>query len=229
MYHRLKSILLFLLLLGPFIASATEPQINLVGVGGIFPPHAYIDKVTHKCTGNAVRKMLGWLEHAGYKVKPMCIPSARSYKMLEQGHADFTINIKSTLAIKDFVSFVGPKVTTFKLNVYRAKSKDNHFSIAAVRGYNYAGLRQKYENEGFRFVDLPESSSAIRLFVAGKVNYLLAYQGPFEYFLDQNDITIDFEYDTNTIFSADAYLAVSKKSQFHDNLVEYFSDFDGDE
>lgn len=211
-------ILLFALLMLTTFAGAADMEIRF-GVHH-FPPYIVLDS-TGNCDGQAVELTRTILQKDGVKVTLVCATAARLYKMLQSGEVDLTINIKHTKALPDDVSFVEPpyaQLTLVLLTHGAAVAREAHPTIAAIRGFDYHGQRALLSEQGYRFIDLPDSISAVELFVKGRSSALLTYDGPFNYYLQQQGLPFARHYQRQVLETIDTHYVISGQSQHQDYI-----------
>lgn len=226
-----KSITFFVLtiLFSKFLAAEEALNINF-GVA-IFKPYSSIDENTGECVGLgfAVTKKL--LKPKSIGINNSCAAPARIYRSLSSGIVDLSLNIKSTLAVQDKVTFTNIPFDALMLNFYT--NTDNarvDKKIAAIRGYDYNGFRATLTQQGFEFVDVSDSEDAIRIFANNRTKYLLSYQGPFEdYTMNQQSekelLTLTGAH-IELLIAVPTYYAISKASAHHDALVNAFNEIE---
>ena len=226
-----KSITFFILtiLFSKFLAAEEALTINF-GVA-IFKPYSSIDKNTRECTGIgfAVTKKL--LQPKAIQINNSCAAPARIYRSLSSGLVDLSLNIKSTLAVQDKVTFTTIPFDALMLNFYT--NPDNaqvDKRIAAIRGYDYNGFRETLTQQGFELVDVSNSEDAIRIFANKRTKYLLSYKGPFEDYTknqkSQKELLTLNRAHTELLVAIPTYYAISKASAHHDVLVKAFSEIE---
>ena len=191
----------------------------------IFPPQAYINPISQECEGKAVSTTKAIFRQANIDVDIVCTGAARIYKLIEHAQIDFTINIKSTLALQSFAEFVEPQFGVLELNFYKNVNSYDDKSIAAIRGFDYNGYRKKYEQQEYVFVDVPTSLDAIRLFHSNRTQSLISYAGPYEYTKTNQGTPSPNSIEVTNLSRVSTHYAVSLKSSNRDliktTLVEY--------
>ncbi|MBZ9612766.1 substrate-binding periplasmic protein [Rheinheimera maricola] len=227
-------ILLFVVLLVSCSVSMAD-EIRL-GVHN-FPPYITVDSAGH-CSGEAIEITRDILQNDTIKVNTVCATAARLYKMLQSGEVDLTINIKHTKALPNDVSFVEPPYAQLTLTLLThgaAIAREKHLTIAAIRGFDYHGQRHLLSEQGYSFTDLPDSLSAVELFVKGRSSALLTYEGPFIYYLQQHNLPFAKHYQRRVIETIDTHYVISAASAHQDyirqtlqhyatiNTLSYFS------
>ncbi len=230
--------LILLLSLNTHIALSTHlaakqadegPTIIVLGLTG-FAPYSTIDEETGQCFGTGFDITQALLSSDNFKVKPFCAAPARVYRSIEEGKIDFTVNIKSTNALKDKVSFTKIPFDKLKLNLYSKNEKNSSKTVASIRGYDYEGQRHKMEAKGYKFVDVPNADNATNLFLNGRTSYLLSYENPYIHFLNQLDSDTRTSYkqivQIEYLASVPTHYAISKSSPHHDALVDAFNRID---
>lgn len=151
-----------------------------------FPPDFVVSKDGNSCGGSGFEFLSRILQQAELTLEPVCVTPARMYILLDHNDIDFSINIKSTKALVDVSHppvFAEPPYMMLQLVVYshsRRASAVHDGSIAMIRGFDYQGERQKLSNAGLRPTDLPDAVSAIEMFLKGRTEHLITYDGPFQ-------------------------------------------------
>jgi polar amino acid transport system substrate-binding protein len=206
-----------------------QPTVIVLGLTG-FAPYSKIDEETGHCHGIGFDLTQSLLSSENFKIKPFCAAPARVYRSVSEGKVDFTVNIKSTSTLKGTVSFTRLPFDNLKLNLYSRVENSNNKTVAAIRGYDYEGQRRRMEEQGFRFVDVPDADNATNLFLNARTSHLLSYENPYIHFLSQLDIETRTTYEqsiqTKYITSVPTHYAISKSSPHHDALVEAFNRID---
>ena len=179
-----------------------------------FPPYFVMTDNEH-CGGEAVELSRNLLQNSDIKLTTVCATPARLYKMLQSGEVDLTINIKHTKALPDNVSFVATPFVQLSLVLLThgaAVAREQHPTIAAIRGFDYHGQRQVLGDKGYSFIDLPDSISAVEMFIKGRSSALLTYEAPFNHYLQQHDLPFAAHYQCQLLEHIDAYFVVSEQS-----------------
>lgn len=222
----------FLVLTTLFSKSLAAEETLTINFGvAIFKPYSSINETTGECTGIgfAITKKL--LQPKSIQINNSCAAPARIYRSLSSGIVDLSLNIKSTLAVQDKVTFTNIPFDALMLNFYT--NLDNaqiDKRIAAIRGYDYNGARETLTQQGFEFVDVSNAEDAIRMFANKRTKYLLSYKGPFEdYTKNQQSkkelLTLNSAH-TELLVAIPTYFAISKASVHHDALVNAFSEIE---
>lgn len=161
-----------------------EPQSKTLHLGVYnFPPDFFATPDNKQCGGPAFDQLKRLLQELGYHLKAVCIPPARLYKELADGKVDMIVNIKSTKALPEHLRVIEPPFSLLELTLYQHKSRSqapNDLSIAAIRAFDYHGKRAELMRQQFEFVDMPDATAAIDLFLHERTRYLLTYDGPFQ-------------------------------------------------
>ncbi|MDX1677412.1 substrate-binding periplasmic protein [Arsukibacterium sp.] len=182
-----------------------------------FPPYSVMTD-NDVCGGEAIDLTREILETADIKVVAVCATAARLYKMLGTGEIDLTINIKQTKALPANIRFIEPPYTQLSLVLLSndtpagALNSVEKPTIAAIRGFDYSGQRQRLSAQGYQFVDLPDSIDAIEMFIKGRSNALLTYEAPFTFFMAQRFLPVATTYNRQLLDSINTYYAVSEQS-----------------
>jgi polar amino acid transport system substrate-binding protein len=211
-------ILLFALLLQSCTAVVASKEIQF-GVHH-FPPYIFVD-AEGNCSGQAIELTRKILEQGNIKVTLVCAAPARLYKLLQTGEVDMTINIKHTKALPDDVSFVSPPYAQLALVLLThgaAVARETQPTIAAIRSFDYHGQRQVLSEQGYRFIDLPDSISAVELFVKGRSSALLTYEAPFMSYMQQHGLPFAKHYKRTLLETIDTHYVISGQSQHQDYI-----------
>ncbi len=191
----------------------------------IFPPHTVFNKATKECEGLAIDITRAIFEQKGYSVDILCTSAARIFKMIELGEVDLTINIKSTEALRNHVTFIEPAFSNLQLNLYTNSAHPYDFSLATIRGYDYEGYRSQFENDGFIFVDVPSSEDSIRLFLQNRTFALLSYKGPFDFFIQQYNLDSLDSITVKELTLIQTHYAISRKSSHYVSMKTILNRF----
>ena len=193
--------------------SAAESVIH-IGVHN-FPPY-FVMSSPDQCEGSAVEQTRALLQTDRVQVKVICATAARIYKMLQSGEVDLTINIKQTKALPDNISFIATPYAQLSLVLLShgaAIAREKAPSIASIRGFDYHGQRQVLTDKGYQFIDLPDSISAVELFIKGRSSALITYEAPFNYYLQQNQLPFANHYQRQLLEHIDAFYVVANSSK----------------
>lgn len=191
----------------------------------LFPPNATVDKVTNECVGQSIELTRTILAFDEIDLEVVCASAIRIYKMLEVGEVDFTINIKSTRALADNVIFSDIPYQMLTLNLYSYNNAQNVKTVAAIRGFDYHGNRQKMTRNGYEFFDLPNSISAIQVFVKQRSGHLISYAGPVNYYQQAQTSWPKEGVEISSILEVDTFYAVAKSSAKSSRLLKTFNNF----
>lgn len=211
-------------------SAAGEPLSINFGVA-IFKPYSSINEKTGECVGIgfAVTKKL--LQPKAIQVNNSCAAPARIYRSLSSGIVDLSLNIKSTSAVQDKVTFTKIPFDALMLNFYtNTDNTQTDKKVAAIRGYDYNGVRETLTQRGFEFIDVSNSEDAIRIFANQRTKYLLSYTGPFEDYTtnlkSQKELLTLSSAHTELLAAIPTYYAISRASIHHDTLVNAFSEIE---
>ena len=196
-----------------FCASASIADEIRLGVHN-FPPY-FVMTDHDNCAGEAVALTRSLLQTDTIKLTTVCATPARLYKMLQSGEVDLTINIKHTQALPDNVSFIAPPYVQLSLILLThgaAVAREKQPTIAAIRGFDYHGQRQVLTEKGYSFIDLPDSISAVEMFIKGRSSALLTYDAPFNHYLQQHNLPFEKHYQCQVLEHIDAFYVVSEQS-----------------
>ena len=218
------SMAVVLLLLASFV-EAQETSIplendNTIVLGVVeFPPLVIKDPVGFGCHGEAVTISRTILELVGYKVEVECPPPARLFERIRKGKVDITVNVKGTKALDNNVTFVEKPFSHLSLVLMTNTGAGGDKTVAAIRGYDYVGLRQELVDSNYTFFDMPNSTDAIQLFQFGRTTHLLTYEAPYLYHIERvpdnvSDLAVSMRRNIPTFF------AISNKSERKTELLE---------
>ncbi|MEH8018112.1 transporter substrate-binding domain-containing protein [Rheinheimera muenzenbergensis] len=212
-----------ILLLSHAVVQAAEIRLGVHN----FPPY-FVMQDSNNCGGEAVELTRKLLQTDNIKVTAVCATPARLYKLLQSGDVDLTINIKHTKALPDNVSFIAPPFVQLSLVLLThgaAVAREKQPTIAAIRGFDYHGQRQILTEKGYTFIDLPDSISAVEMFIKGRSSALLTYDAPFDYYLKQHQLPFARNYQCQLLEQLDAFYVMSEqsaaKSYISDKLSQY--------
>lgn len=208
-----------------FTAKAQTPPEGITLGAILFPPNTQVDPATGQCFGANIKRTREILEKYDVNINVVCVSAVRIYKMIEEGSVDFTLNVKSTRALQPNVTFIEKPFSQIMLNLYQHKDKMPMKSVAAIRGFDYAGKRQVLEAQNIEFIEQPTSISAIQVFIRKRSDGLLAYQNPVNFYLKSHDLKFDSNVDVTALMTISSHYAVSKKSKYAKKLLEIFEHF----
>jgi hypothetical protein len=191
----------------------------------LFPPDVTLDEKTKECVGRNITITRALLAKYDFSLNVVCASPLRIYRMIEDGEIDFTINIKSPVALADYVVFTDIPFRQIRLNLYTHINGKEGETISAVRGFDYQGYRQKFENEGYEFIDLSSTISAIQVFIKHRSHYMLSYQSPVDNYLINNDLNIKDTVSSKSLMVIDTYYAISNQSAHLEALLRAFNHF----
>lgn len=98
------------------------------------------------------------------------------YLLLDKGEVDFSINIKTTAAISKMHQFVEPAYMPLQLMLYShplSSLAPQDKTVAAIRSFDYLGQRQQLVQQGYQVIDVPDSVSAVQLFLHQRTQHLI--------------------------------------------------------
>ncbi|MFT6898282.1 MAG: polar amino acid transport system substrate-binding protein [Paraglaciecola sp.] len=216
----LAVVLLFFLSIGGAQAS-TEITMGVI----LFPPDVIIDEKTKECVGINIAITREILLKYDIKVNVICASPLRIYRMIEVGEIDFTINIKSTKALTQYVVFSDIPFRKIILNLYTHNEPNQSKTISTVRGFDYQGYRQRYSDEGFEFIDLPNTISAIQVFMKGRSRYMLSYESPVKHYMGITHLSMKNTVSIIPLLEIDSYYGVAKRSPHRHELMQALSDY----
>ena len=222
MQHRLL-VVLALFMLPAVLADPTASPEKVLRMGiHNFPPDFVVSADGKHCAGEGYLLAQRIFAKAGFKLKAVCTTPARMYLLLDQGEVDFSINIKTTAAISRKHQFVEPAYMSMQLMLYShapSSTAPQDKTIAAIRSFDYLGQRQQLLQQGYQLVDMPDSISAIQLFLHQRTQHLISYQGPFVAYTGQQATDI-VDIKQKKLAEIDAYFVVSAASAYQQRIIE---------
>lgn len=183
-----------------------------------FPPLVMKDTTTLKCHGDIIDAISALLTKLNYEVRVECAPPARLFERVRTGVVDLTINVKGTRALDDNVIFLDKPVVFLSTLLVSNKKRLNEKSVAAVRGYDFLGMRKELQEEGYTFFDMANASETIQLFEMHRTAHLLTYEAPYMFYVANNGSTVS-ELLVSQRRNIPSFLAVSKTSDQKDSLI----------
>lgn len=228
MQHRLLCV--FALFLLPSLSAETTASPDKILRMGIhnFPPDFVVSADGKSCSGEGYLLARRLFAQAGYKLKAVCTTPARMYLLLDQGEVDFSINIKTTAAISKKHRFIEPAYMPMQLMLYShslSSTAPQDQTVAAIRSFDYLGQRQQLLQQGYQLVDMPDSISAVQLFLHQRTQHLISYQGPFVAYTagQSTDVVVDLK--QKKLAEIDAYFVVSAASADHQRIIEVLQQY----
>ena len=213
----MRIFLCLILLVSAYAYSAVEIRLGVHN----FPPY-FVMTDNANCSGEAVELSRRLLQSDDIKLTTVCATPARLYKMLQSGEVDLTINIKHTQALPDNVSFIAPPYVQLSLILLThgaAVAREKQPTIAAIRGFDYHGQRQLLSEKGYNLIDLPDSISAVEMFIKSRSSALLTYKAPFNHYLLQHNLPFAKHYQCQLLEHIDAFYVISEQST-HKNYID---------
>lgn len=190
----------------------------------VFPPSSIVDTTTGRCTGPAIDATNSIFSET-FKVEIFCAPAARIYKLLKVGDIDLTLNIKSTSALEQLVTFYNRPFNQLNIAVYSHADIAFSRTVATIRGFDYQGVRTSLLNDGFKLFDVPSATDTITLFLRRRTSHLVSYVGPFNYFIATSNFEVPFHLEVDYVGRVDTFYGISKASLHHNALLELLSRF----
>ena len=191
----------------------------------VFPPLSVKSSDSTGCEGEAIDRTRHIIEASGNKFTLLCAPPARIYKMMELGQVDFTINVKSTELLKPYTTFIDPRFTTLKLQLYEYDKKGPN-TISGIRGFVYLGYRQELIEQGFVFSDSSNPRDSVAMFFKERTKALVTYQRPISHYINTSlNGKLPDNIVVRELLSIGTYYGISKRSEYHDELVDIFNKY----
>ncbi|MFQ3189125.1 MAG: phage terminase large subunit [Paraglaciecola sp.] len=95
---------------------------------------------------------------------------------------------------------------TLKLDFYTHKNTEFNKSVAAIRGFSYHGFKASLTEQGYAFFNLPNSISALQLFLKKRTRHLISYRSPVEYYMDEKKLNIKDDVTVAHLLDVHTYL-----------------------
>lgn len=223
MRHRLLFVFAFFML-PPVSADTAVPPDKVLRMGiHNFPPDFVVSTDGKSCAGEGYLLAQRVFAQAGYKLEAVCTTPARMYLLLDQGDVDFSINVKTTAAISKKHSFVEPAYMPMQLMLYShalSSAAPQDKTVAAIRSFDYLGQRQQLLQQGYQLVDMPDSISAVQLFLHQRTQHLISYQEPFVAYADKQSTDVVTGLKQKKLAEIDAYFVVSAASTDHQHIID---------
>ena len=191
----------------------------------VFPPYSVIDELANQCVGDFISVTKKILADSGFTVDVVCAPPTRIYRALKSAEIDFIINVKSTKSLPKDIVFVDTPFNILSLNLYAHKNAQTIASIAAIDGFSYHGFRTKYTEQGYEFLNMPTSISAIQLFLKGQSSHLISYRSPFEYHIQDKKIELKDEVSILPLLDVPTFYGISAQSPHLEKLKTILEEY----
>ena len=165
----------------------TSPNSTKLTIGLIvFPPYI-LQADNNECYGDAVDKLTAIFEPYNYDITFYCSSPSRIYRDFNSGYIDISINVKSTSAIEGNALYSEQPYEILRVSVFKKNTTktSNVKSLSSIRKYNYHGMRNKLDKEGYRFIDSNNTREAIAVFMREQEIGLISYADPFYYYLEK--------------------------------------------
>lgn len=221
-----------LLLLFPVIQAfghtATNNKQEIV-VGLItFPP--FIQKEDDgKCHGLAIDDLKKVFPAPQYILTFYCASPSRIYRDFNTGFIDITINVKTTESLSKHILY--SKKPYQILEVFRySHTNTNDNRIASIRSYNYDGVREQLERDGYEFVDLANTKEAIAVFLRQGAGSILSYKKPFEHYLQKGRVNkqyreLNMSFTQESLGKVPTYFGVNTLNKNAQNIVDLIDEY----
>jgi hypothetical protein len=219
--YNVKILLFLFLLLSTKISARNNVTLGIF----VFPPHSRLDEPTNECVGSFITITEKILAEYAINLEVVCAPPIRIYRLLESADVDFTINIKSTKALPKDIVFVETPFNTLSLDLYTHKNAQSMKSVAAIRGFSYHGFRTKLMAQGYELFDLPNSISAIQLFLKKRSRHLISYRSPVEYYIEEKKLNIKDGVSAIPLIDVQTHYAISGQTPHLEKLKFAFDDY----
>ncbi len=214
-----------LLITSLLMSVSSNSKQNITFGMGVFPPAYVVDLETGRCSGSLTDTLNKIFTGSGFSLTLICASPSRVYRMIENGEIDLTINITATDQLEGLVTFVTPPYQDLSISLFTHKNSQSSKVISAVRGYQYNGQRKRLQNLGFEFYDLPDTASSLRFFMKKRSTYLLSYQVPIIYMLNQKHNNVKHEIVEEKISSLPTYFAITNTSKMFEQIKNILDDY----
>ncbi|WP_419569875.1 hypothetical protein [Rheinheimera sp.] len=180
------------------------------------------------CGGRAVTILDQILKPVGLQTMPVCGTAARIYRQLDSGDMDMGISTITNPLVNHAHTFLTPAYTELVLVLYShpvpvADADSN--SVVAIRGFEYQGQRLLMQQQGYKFIEMPDAVSAIGFFLHQRAQHLISYQDPFLYYLQQLGSGALPAIRQQQLMTVDAQLVVSARSVYKDRIIQALATF----
>ncbi|WP_394223161.1 hypothetical protein [Alteromonas gracilis] len=183
-----------------------------------FPPLVIKGSDNVKCYGEAVDASIAILSQLQFNVNVECMPPARLFERVKTGKVDLTINVQGTSALDQNATFLKTPFVNLSIVLLRNKMVGDDKSISAIRGYDYLGIRQTLQTQGFTFFDMATSTDAIHLFDIGRTSHLISYKQPYLHYINKQRGALP-NIEMSEQLSVQSYFAISNTGKYKDDLV----------
>ncbi len=206
-------------------SQALSEQQTITFGAALFPPSAYFDNTTGQCIGENIDVTKKIMAQYNVKLEIVCALPIRMYRLVEHAEVDFTVNVKSTRALKPYVEFIDPPLKQLVINLYRYGRNSEFKNIAAIRGFDYHGIRQQFVDQKYAFIDLPTAQSALQIFLKRRSDGLISYQSNIGHLQKQITLRFPSEITVTPLLKVDAFYAISKGSEKFDLVKFILNDY----
>jgi polar amino acid transport system substrate-binding protein len=190
-----------------------------------FPPSVIVDPESGHCSGDLIDNVKKIFVESDFRLKIVCAPTSRMYRMLVNGEIDLTATIKTAAQLDGLITLVTPTYADMHLSLFNHKNDKQLKTISAVRGFQYNGQRKILQQKGFEFYDLPDIDSAFQFFIKKRSAYFLAYKSPVIYMLNKDGLHIRHNIVEKKMDSIPLYFAISNKSAMFEQIQKVFHGF----
>jgi polar amino acid transport system substrate-binding protein len=193
----------------------------------LFPPFSTEDESTGKCVGRGIDITKSILADYDIEVDVICVPTSRLYRLVENGEVDLTVNQKTNSFLIEELTYINIPAYKYAMSIYTfdGDQTKNKKLLSAVRSFQYMGFRKKFKDQGYRFVDLPDSLASILMFNKRRTDYLLGYNAIFDYYTREAGIIWPENLTSKKLKDISSYYGVSKRSKHRDKLLHAINDY----
>lgn len=235
--HDKPRLLGLLLLLWVGLVSAGEPGGTLRGAYVSFPPLTYTDSQGQPA-GSIIQLANHIARDAGYRIDWQEMPVRRIHQSLADGSIDLWPTTAGIPALQGLVQETPFPGLNIRLSAFHLEGRPPISDIAQLvgpellllRGYTYLGvLDEVLDNDLARFNYLADHTAALSMLVAGRGDYLVAFDTPLDDSLAHQNPGIKLERSLLTEFSVT--FAISNRTpdvgQLITQLHHAYNELDG--
>ncbi|MGS2720793.1 hypothetical protein [Paraglaciecola aestuariivivens] len=191
----------------------------------IFPPFVMLDEKTSECKGDVIDRTREILADYIKTLEILCAPPSRMYSLMDNHKIDFTIHTKHTPSLPSDTLYVDTPFGEYSISLYSHNAAKSKNDIAAIKGFTYLGFRDKLKQQGYEFFDMPNTISAIQLFIKKKSSHLIAYDSAVEFYTGEKELDLSKDISKKVITKIVSHFAISAQSPLKSDLEAWFNDY----
>jgi polar amino acid transport system substrate-binding protein len=183
------------------------------------------DEETSECVGKGINITKKILTEYQQHLDVICAPATRIYQLMHAGKIDFTINIKKTNSLPENTLFVDTPFRKIVIKLYSHKDLSLDKDVAAIKGFSYQGHKDKLDQQGFDFFEMPTSISAIQFFLKKQSGHLISYGSSWDYYVDEKKLDVNDVVFSQALEETSTHYAISNTSYFKQRLLDIFNQY----